>query len=380
MEDKKTESEKGLEDPSQDSQDDEVLGIYRLDFALLSPLKVSLFPAKSFPSVATECGNRDSILRLEMDEIEFGESAMFPPSSDCSPPERRVMMQQKEMTSCLTPTEKIVLEQNHDTGSSSVRKTPAPTPLVVRRVKQGSLLRRRSSSLPDIDRISFPQIMGPGVDVDSVKSELDILPPSNEIMEGSELNKSQVGAKNNGKTLDSLFKSNTICSKTYSSSSASLCFTRRENDVNGGRYLHGKPLTGVQSLPRINRSPTSNDTIISSSSPLNIPSSRYNNKSPIKLAMSAMECAGGGGNAGSFGDLMNLLQFGSSRNSPTNSEILAAAVPLETVTKSSSTAYRGVQDELVFPIHHSSISSHSSSDQISFNSSQTLPSSSWMVR
>jgi len=68
----RSEGEVGSETPS-DEMIEEVSDKYRLDFALLSPLKVSLYPAKSFPSVVAECGNRDSVLRLAMEEIEFPE-------------------------------------------------------------------------------------------------------------------------------------------------------------------------------------------------------------------------------------------------------------------------------------------------------------------
>lgn len=323
MEKRKSQSDEKLT-ASKFSLDEEVPDMYRLDFALLSPLKVSLFPAKSFPSV-TECGNRDSILRLEMNEIDLGKS--FPSHDQVSPPfEERTMMQQKEMTSRLGSSEKIRLGQNHETVFGHINSPPNQEPkveaLVIKRVKQGSLIRRRSSSLPDIDRINLPQqiMMGADVDADFIKSELDIFSHIEDETRSTLPNNGK-----NSKPLDSLFKSNTICAKTYSSSSASLSFSKRNENY---MYLHGKPLAGVQSLPRINRSPTPNDTYSrkGGSSPLNIPSSP--NKSPSKLGMSGAESTG----AGSFGDLMNLLQFGSCRNSPTNSEILAAAVPLETVT------------------------------------------------
>jgi hypothetical protein len=321
---------------------------YRLDFALLAPLKLSLFPAKSFPSVVSECGNKDSVLRSEMYEIDSvkGTTTAAPKCafsrneemdeyqsqlySSIETPERKVVMQQTPMTNLALPMGENYQEEDNsfsrreqETNLHSSHSKPLSS--MIQRVKQGSLLRRRSSSLPDIDRINLSEEMtGLGVGSELVlnSGELFRSESSSHQLHSQHYNEdlailgTAMGSKSSSPYHDRVgaLKSKTICGKTYSCSTTSLSYAEKE-----------KPLTGMRSLPRINRSPM-NDMSASTSS-VRIPS----HKGPITLAMSAVECAG------SFGDLMNLMQFGGcSRNSPTNSEILAAAVPLETVTRSPS--------------------------------------------
>ncbi|CAG7822723.1 unnamed protein product [Allacma fusca] len=89
------------------SAEDEVAAEYHIDYALLFPLKASLFPVKS-SSLLEQCGNRDTILRLVIEDCE--EERLYSKAF----------------------------------GFSSDRRSS----------RRGSLLRRRSTSLPeDIDRL-----------------------------------------------------------------------------------------------------------------------------------------------------------------------------------------------------------------------------------
>lgn len=282
-------------------KDEEETGLnFCLEFGLLFPLKVSLFPVKSSPSVLGEgCLNEDDDFKLE--------------------------------STCLaSPT--------YSNGSCEA----AGGEVELRRKIRPSFRRRRSTSVPDLGGVILVPPFGSGYVLDNTMFQYSTSstpsPRHNHHhqsphcvieRENTLSHKSCSGDyANDGNR--SRASGNVAVSSNYltTSSSANLLDL---NSVTENRRESSNPiLVGAKSLPRIARLHEEerieeNDGKFKTGSLSTLPSS-YGTTKPLTPSPS-------GSHMGSIGDWMNDPRYRGHKIGPTNSEVIAEKVPLATVTK-----------------------------------------------
>lgn len=296
---------------------------YCLEFGLLFPLKVSLFPVKSSPSVLVDSGTCEPVVVMM--------------EGDCSVERRR-----ESQTS-----NHHYFGHESDGCSGHVNQQDVE---LRRKSHRRSLMRRRSTSVPDLDKLVFVSKLDnhnnlvfqyPSSSTTSPHQHVQHHPPHCVI---------ECDNANSPHGCEDEYNSDnpTISNNSWRSNGENLLATGHIHNSNHSHlylnypYLHPESrghkgsnpvlISGAKSLPRIanldgDASLRKNVNQHKSGSLADLPS--------FSMPPSNNTPSPSGGHLGSIGDWMNEInryRREGQRQGPSSSEMLAAAVPLETVT------------------------------------------------
>lgn len=310
--------ESQVEGTSKSTDEEENSLNYCLEFGLLFPLKVSLFPVKSSPSVLVDSGTCEPVVVM-MEE-------------DCSVERRR-----ESQTSHYQ-----YFGHDSDGCSGNVNQQDAE---LRRKSHRRSLMRRRSTSVPDLDKLVFVSRLDnhnnlvfqyPSSSTTSPHQHVHHHPPHC-VIECDNAN-SPHGCEDVYNSDNHSWRSNgdnqqaTGHTHNPNRSHLNLNYSYLHPESRGHNGSNPVLITGAKSLPKIanwngDASMRANANQHKSGSLADLPS--------FSMPPSNNTPSPSGGHLGSIGDWMNEInryRREGQRQGPSSSEMLAAAVPLETVT------------------------------------------------
>jgi len=301
-----------------DQDDDSLSKLFSIDYALLFPLKVSLVsinPSESQSSLNPRDDSRHILPGQEYDGSGKEICSSQITFETCpEPAETKTKHWDKNVTDPLLDMVVIKRRNEHhgQNGTTTNDNSDCGS-----HTRKRHLLRRRSSSLPDIDRSCT--LRATATLSSALSTDLDaqhLLPCSYDTLPTS----APVAVNPDGIPSRGLY-----------------LITQANVNNRNGHLLEYKKLSGVRSLPRINRTEFPNGSCIpnnigSQYQHIRVGSERYYDFSKRNLKGDCSGSTAGGG--GSIGDMMNKLHFTCSfRSYASNSQLVSSIMPLETVTR-----------------------------------------------